>query len=44
MLKVQRSKPEVEEGYLLVYDEIGLGIGSDLDFLGNPVFEYNNIA
>jgi len=35
---------EVEEGYLLVSDEIGLGIEPDWDFLGDPVFEYKNIT
>ena len=38
------NAPEVEEGYLLVSDEIGLGIEPDWDFLGDPVFEYKNIT
>ena len=35
---------EVEEGYLLVSDEIGLGIEPDWDFIGDPFFEYKNIT
>ena len=38
------SAPEVEEGYLLVSDEVELGIEPDWDFLGDPVFEYKNIT
>ena len=41
---VALNKPEVKEGYLLVSDEIGLGIEPNLDFLGDPVFEYKNIT
>ena len=41
---VALNKPEVEEGYLLVSDEIGLGIEPDWDFLGDPVLEYKNIT
>ena len=38
------NAPKVEKGYLLVSDEIGLGIEPDWDFLGDPVFEYKNIT
>ena len=41
---VALNAPEVEEGSLLVSDEIGLGIEPDWDFLGDPVFEYKNIT
>ena len=35
---------EVEEGYLLVSDEVELGIEPDWDLLGDPVIEYKNIT
>ena len=41
---VALNAPEVEEGSLLVSDEIRLGIEPDWDFLGDPVFEYKNIT
>ena len=41
---VALNAPEVEEGSLLVSDEIGLGIEPDWDFLGDPVIEYKNIT
>ena len=38
------NAPEVEEGYLLVSDEVELGIEPGWDFLGDPVIEYKNIT
>ena len=41
---VALNAPEVEEGSLLVSDEIGLGIEPDWNFLGDPVIVYKNIT
>ncbi len=41
---VALNAPEVEDGYLLVSDEVELGIEPDWDFLGDPVIEYKNIT
>ena len=41
---VALNATEVEEWYLLVSDEVELGIEPDWDFLGDPVIEYKNIT
>ena len=41
---VALNAPEVEEGYLLVSDEVELGIEPDWDYLGDLVIEYKNIT